>query len=369
MQILLLEPFFTGSHASWANGLKAVSQYEVQILSLKGNFWKWRMHGGAVTLAHQFLKTDIQPDLILATDMLDITTFLALTRRRTADIPIVLYMHENQITYPWSPTDKDKSLERDRHYGFINYTSALAADKMFFNSYYHLHSFFEALPQFLKAFPDHQELSSVETIRKKSQVLPLGLNLQRFDTHQPTHKSIHKPPLILWNHRWEYDKGPEIFFKTLFQLKEEGLEFELAVLGQHYGKIPAIFKEAKSILKDRIVHWGYVKDFQTYAKWLWEADIVPVTSIHDFFGISLVEALYCQNFPLLPYRLAYPEHVPEAWHENFFYQDDQDLAFRLKTILVDKSYHKMSNWSLREYVRKYDWGCLGAVYDQLMAEN
>ena len=73
MKILLVEPYHTGSHASWAEGYARYSQHQVDILSLPGRFWKWRMHGGAVTLARQFLESETQPDLILATDMLDLT--------------------------------------------------------------------------------------------------------------------------------------------------------------------------------------------------------------------------------------------------------------------------------------------------------
>ena len=129
------------------------------------------MHGGAVTLARQFLESDLAPDLILATDMLDLTTFLTLTRQRTADTLTAIYFHENQLTYPWSPTDRDIAQKRDKHYGFINYISALAADSVLFNSHYHQESFLAALPKLLKHFPDYNELNTVERIREKSQRL------------------------------------------------------------------------------------------------------------------------------------------------------------------------------------------------------
>jgi hypothetical protein len=113
---LLVEPYFTGSHAAWATGYAQHSQHHVDILSLPGRFWKWRMHGGAVTVARKFLASESRPDLILATDMLDLTTFLALTRCRTANIPTVIYFHENQLTYPRSPTDRDIAQKRDKQY-------------------------------------------------------------------------------------------------------------------------------------------------------------------------------------------------------------------------------------------------------------
>jgi len=137
MIILLLEPYFTGSHASWAKEYVNYSQHKVEILSMGGEFWKWRMHGGGVTLARKFLSLSYQPDLLLATDMLDLTTFLALTRKASISIKTAIYFHENQLTYPWSPKDRDVIKQRDMHYGYINYASALAADVVFFNSQYH----------------------------------------------------------------------------------------------------------------------------------------------------------------------------------------------------------------------------------------
>ena len=93
-----------------------------------------------------------EPDLLLVSDMLDLTTFLALTRKRTATIPTALYFHENQLSYPWSPNGTNPAQQR-AHYAFINYTSALAADAVLFNSGYHLEVFNDQLPDFLKGFP------------------------------------------------------------------------------------------------------------------------------------------------------------------------------------------------------------------------
>jgi hypothetical protein len=125
MKICLIEPFHTGSHAAWAEEYARHSRHRVQLLTLAGRHWKWRMHGGAVTLARQFMEGGCAPDLLLASDMLDLTTFLALTRQKTSSLPVALYFHENQLTYPWSPADADPTLQRDAHYAFINYASAL----------------------------------------------------------------------------------------------------------------------------------------------------------------------------------------------------------------------------------------------------
>ena len=367
MKLLLLEPYFTGSHAAWSEEYAARSRHQVDILSLPGRHWKWRMHGGAVTLARQFLEHRQPVDLLLASAMLDLTTFLALTRSKSAGVPSVLYFHENQLTYPWSPRDSDPPARRDAHYGFINYASALAADRVLFNSHYHRQAFLEALPGFLGVFPDHQETSSIETIADKSQVLPLGLDLQRFDTYRPqVELDSQRPPLLLWNHRWEYDKNPEEFFRALFLLQDQGHDFQEAILGESFAEQPAVFAEAQRRLGERVEQFGYAADFASYADWLWRADILPVTAIHDFFGISVVQAMHCDCHPLLPKRLAYPEHVPSSLHEDYFYDDFDDLVVRLGNAIEQVSVLRCR--SLRSFVQDYDWPQLGSHYDDLFAE-
>ena len=362
MKICLIEPFHGGSHAAWAEEFARHSRHEVRLLTLSGRRWKWRMHGGAVTLARQFMENGFEPDLLLASDMLDLTTFLALTRRKTAGLPTALYFHENQLTYPWSTNRSDPN-QQLAHYAFTNYTSALTADTVLFNSRFHLETFIDQLPGFLAGFPDHNERQSVALIKEKSRVLPLALDLQRFDTHRPQQpRQPTKTPLILWNHRWEYDKNPEGFFQVLYELQEEGRCFDVAVLGEAYRNRPAVFAEAKQKLGQRIRHFGYAEDFADYANWLWQADILPVTSHHDFFGASVVQAIYCHCTPLLPDRLAYPEHLPAHTHARYLYADDQALKERLREMLEKP---ETVDESLPGHAARYDWQEQIAKYDDL----
>jgi glycosyltransferase involved in cell wall biosynthesis len=360
MRITILEPYCTGSHAAWAHEYASRSRHQLELLTLPGRHWKWRMHGGAVTLASRFLASAGRPDLILATDMLDLTTFLALTRGASSSCPCALYFHENQLTYPWSPEDTDPDSQRDLHYAFINYASALAADAVLFNSNYHKDAFLGALPDFLRGFPAPSEAASVDGIAAKSRVLPLGMELRKFDLHRPQGEHEAGSPLILWNHRWEYDKDPESFFAALYQLADEGLDFRLAVLGESFGKAPAVFGAARKRLADKIVQWGYLESFDLYAQWLWRADILPVTSRQEFFGASVVQALYCGCRALLPERLAYPEHVPADAVASVIYREDENLVDRLRALLREPD---ATGGSLSGFVGRYDWEHLAPVYD------
>ena len=119
MRIAAFEGFYGGSHRAWLDGFAEHTSHEVRIFSLPDRFWKWRMHGGAITLARQFNEADFEADLLLVTDMLDLNVLLSLTRKVSAHTPVVFYFHENQINYPWSNIDRDVKYERDHHYGFI----------------------------------------------------------------------------------------------------------------------------------------------------------------------------------------------------------------------------------------------------------
>ncbi|MGC8877665.1 MAG: tRNA-queuosine alpha-mannosyltransferase domain-containing protein [Anaerolineae bacterium] len=362
MHVLLLEPYLGGSHAAWVKGYVAYSRHEVTALTLPGCFWKWRMHGGAVTLARQFLALAQVPDCILVTDMLDLTTFLALTRSCTWQVPAAVYFHENQMSYPWAAHDRDRAKGHDVHYGFINYISALAADAIFFNSAYHRESFFTELPRLLKHFPDYNELDTIAALRAKSAVLPLGLNLTRLDAFRPSARERPShPPVILWNHRWEYDKNPGEFFTALYVLIERGLDFRVVILGECPREQPVEFLEAQARLGERVLHMGYVAAFEEYARWLWHADILPVTSHHDFFGSSVVEAIYCGCFPLLPDRLSYPELIPHAYHPMCLYRDLADLVERLSCLITCTSWPAVM--PLQSYVARFDWHVMAPQYD------
>jgi glycosyltransferase involved in cell wall biosynthesis len=355
MQVLLVEPYDTGSHAAWMRGYQAHSRHTVTILSLPGQFWQWRMHGGAVTLARMFLEADYQPDVIVTSDMLDLTTFLALTRHRTSSTPAAVYFHENQFTYPLGPRQRK---ELHYHLGFINYISAMAADAVFFNSQYHHDAFFDELPRLLKHYPDHTELPSIDGLRIKSGVLSLGLDLARFDPY----RAVRPPgalPLIIWNHRWEHDKNPRPFLNALVRLADEGVAFEVALTGENFRQDPQEFEAARERLGQRVIQYGYVERFADYAALLWQADVQVSTAQHDFFGVSTCEAIYCGCYPLLPNRLNYPDLVPAPSHADHLYLEGE-IYYRLRDTLAQPA---PPTAELRSHVQQFDWSVLAPVYD------
>ncbi len=355
MNILIIEPYDTGSHRAWMDGYAAQSAHTITILSLPGQYWKWRMQGGAVTLARLYAEREVRPDLILASDMLNLGVFLALTRRMTASIPTAIYFHENQLTYPMGPRQRQ---EQHLQLALINYSSAMAADAIFFNSRFHQEAFFEELPRLLKHYPDFNELDSIGVLRERSAVLPLGLALRRFDAFREL-KARGQPPLIVWNHRWDYDKNPAAFLNAACRLASEGVDFSVALTGENLREVPAEFEQARTILGERVIQYGYLC-FEEYARLLWQADVQVSTAHHDFFGISTAEAIYCGCVPLLPRRLNYPDLIPAAYHDRYLYLEGEVFQ-ALRRWLADP---QPAPTELRAHVAQYDWKMLAPRYDR-----
>jgi glycosyltransferase involved in cell wall biosynthesis len=147
----------------------------------------------------------------------------------------------------------------------------------------------------------------------------------------------------------------------LYILAKRGLDFEVAILGENFKQQPVEFLQAQKVLGERIVHFGYANNFDTYADWLWQADLLPVTSNQDFFGISVMQAIYCNCYPILPKRLAYPELIPAEFHPNHFYNDLDDLVDRLDATL--RNIKNIRQQSLQSVAAPYDWSHMAPVYD------
>ena len=373
MRILLVSPYHGGSHASWAYGLERHSQHTIELLTLPDRFWKWRMHGGAATLAQRFLRDHQRPDVILATDMLDLTTFLALTRKVTADVPTVLYMHENQLTYPL-PNEGDagpmrrQGGERDHHYAFVNFSSMLAANQVAFNSVFHRETWFEALPKFLRHFPEYNLMDSVEELHRKSCILPVGIETNDF---QPVRSKLARPgpPLIIWNQRWEYDKNPAQLFDALRDVADRGINYQLAICGRGFGKTPSEFEDVEETFGNQLIHLGFA-NYEQYRCLLKQATLTVSTADHEFFGVGVLEAMAAGTFAILPHRLSYPELIagPEVSaeaRERCLYSSYEQMVETIVWALENRQAAMLLGKELACNAQRFDWGEVAPASDAL----
>ena len=324
LKVLMLEPYYGGSHEAFLEGWMRFSRHEWTLLCLPPWKWKWRMRHSAITLANQTvekIKSGGEWDIIFCSDMLNLAEYLGLVPNAIQKLPSVVYFHENQLTYPVAHPK-----EFDFHYVMTNFITALAATEVWFNSSYHQNILIDGLRDFLKRMPDFQPLKSVDDIHDKSFVRYPGIH-----PFPKRDKRKQGPMRIVWAARWEHDKNPELFFEALRVLKKKQIEFSISVIGEQFRQVPDIFKSARQEFSDYIDCWGYQYERYDYEAALLAADVFVSTANHEFFGISVLEGVAAGAFPLVPEKLAYPETLKlDAGNVEFFFKGGADnLAGRL----------------------------------------
>lgn len=353
-RVLFIEPYYGGSHKDVADGLAAHSRHVIDLVTLPDRFWKWRMRGAALSLAAK-IKSPQSYDVLMTSSMMSLADLKALWGGHCP--PALVYFHENQLCYPLADGE-----EPDYQFGFTNISTALAADRLLFNSRCHCQAFLTALPAFVRMMPDCRPNWIKRAIAQKASVAYPGCHFNsKMRLKEP---EWDRPPLIIWNHRWEHDKNPEAFFRALDTARNRGLEFEVALLGQAYGRRPPPFETARTRLGRRIVQYGHAETRRDYYQWLARGAIVISTALQENFGIAIVEAMAHGCLPLLPNRLSYPEILPGPFHDDFLYTSQEDLESRLAYLLTHLREYEPMRRKLAAAMADYAWPTAVKAFDR-----
>ena len=413
LRILFLEPFDAGSHRAFARGWAARSRHRITLAALPGRFWKWRLRGAAFAFAERIGGRLEAFDAVVATSLMNAAEFAAAARLR---IPLIVYAHENQLSYPRPPGEP-----LDHGLALASLASAAAADAVVFNSAFHREAFSRGLDEWMARFPELAPARTARAIRRRSVVTPPGIDWEglaplahrgrgtavadgedllvvRLDRavpgpgrkkaapgHRRARQSLHgwsressvrgdveaddrqaHGPLVLWNHRWEFDKNAPAFFWALEQVERRGRKFRLALLGENTQFVPKPFLEARTHFRERIVRYGYVPSDAAYRAWLGRADLVVSTARQENFGLSVAEAVAAGAFPLLPARLSYPGLLPERFHSDCLYHSQHDLVRRLDRLLARPDLLAKDRLARSRAMRRYDWSQVVPRLDALI---
>lgn len=305
-----LEPWDGGSHRAFWQSLQRHVPGDWRYLGMPARHWKWRMRGSALAFAARLGPVaEPPPDVLLASSYLPLAELGGL-RPELAAVPSLLSFHENQFAYPeraaWSGP-------RDVQYRFSQVVSAAAATGVVFHSEWNRRSFLAGAEELLRRLPDGVPADLLERIEAKSTVLGLPLEFPVLAEDPARSGGRERGPVLLWNHRWEHDKDPDRFFAALHSLAADGLPFRLAVCGVRYTEAPAVFSSAEEAFADRIVHWGPIDDAAEYWRLLGRCHVVVSTAQHEFFGVSVLEAVHAGCCPVVPDALSYPELFPARY--------------------------------------------------------
>lgn len=343
----MLEPFYDGSHRQLVD-LLAEELSGADLVTMPGKKWHWRARTAAMYLSEQ-ISASHNYEVLFASSVLNLAELLAL-RPDLVGLRKILYFHENQLVYP-----VQQCKERDFQYGYNQILSAMVADCVVFNSAFNRDSFLNNLTTFLKLIPDCRPTRCAERITPKCRVLAFPLRLPPALPDSRAEGPLH----VLWPHRWEHDKQPEVFFQALLSLHQDGLPFRLSVLGAQFTDNPTIFATAKEQLAGHIEHWGFISSKADFYYAVNACDVVVSTAAHEFFGVAVLEAVALGCVPLCPNRLVYPELFDKANLYNTDCQLRKTLARWCKRPDIPRAMAKIN-------VNKFSWDELKDNYRDLL---
>lgn len=356
MQICLVESFYGGSHRAWADGYANASTHDVVRITMPAENWRWRMRGSAVRLAEKVGATYADrpaPDVVMVSSLIDLALFRELTHEHWGRPTTLLYMHENQLGYP-------SQRGTDPAYPWTNWTSLLAADEIWFNSRFHLDSLAAAIPDFLGRFPDGPHDGALGAVLERSRVVAPGVDLTGL---VPPAQRDGVRPRLLWNHRWEHDKRTDRFSEAVMGL--DGLDFDVVICGEEPLGADQLRDGLVDHLGDRLKWLGFAPRDE-YVDLVQQSDVVLSVADHEYFGISVVEAIAAGCCPVLPDRLSYPELVAD-WSGDPVLYSGVDPGPMLRARLSDIDATRELGRSIATTMARHGWRSVASAYDNEMS--
>ena len=339
-RLLIISAYHAQSHDYWAQQLiQQLDEYDCTLIALPARYYAWRMGGNALSLMAEFSQELAQHyDVVIATSMVDLATLKGLCPHLQSS-QLILYCHENQFEYPQhaalSNAAKQQQNSNRVSAQMRSIYSAMAADKVIFNSHFNRNTFLEGCESLLKKMPDFT-CPIAPLIKAKSYVagIPLAQDVAE-KALKVNEKAItlqaDTPLRIVWAARWEFDKGMDALLCIADQLEQKKIPVEWLVLGQQFRKMPEAAQQFLARHSHSIVQSGFIESREEYLRCLDSADIVLSTSLHEFYGIAVLEAVACGCWPLLPKQQVYPEMYGEA----HLYQCAESAVEQIKAIYID----------------------------------
>jgi len=338
--VLVLSAYDATSHRLWRERLAALfPEFSWTQLALPPRHFDWRLRSNGL---HWGLsdspELEADYDLILATSMVDLATLRGL-RPTLAAIATVVYFHENQFFYP---ANSDPAANRQANIEplLVPVYAALSADAVVFNSAFNRDTFLAGVSSLFARLPD--DLPAPGRARlQASVVLPVPVAIETPEPIVPEKNPEKDPGLeperdperapkndpepvadcldVLWNHRWEYDKGPALLLAVVTALHQQNLPVRLHLCGQQFRRQPDEFPEIRRLTREICArhqlapgHTGFIDQTTEYRQLMSRCDVVLSTADHEFQGLGIQEAVLQGCSPLAPDDLAYPEYLPAA---------------------------------------------------------
>ena len=311
-------------------------------LALPARNFSWRIRSNSLHWAsYNRNELCVDYDFLLATSMTDLSSLRGLVPQLSR-VPTIVYFHENQFAYPSNKRQEETRKTINIEPLLVPIYTALCADKIVFNTIFNKSTFIEGARNLFNLLPDKFPSSIIEKL-ESAVVVPVPVEALQTQAMTTIPSELLE---VVWNHRWEFDKGPDLLLAIVELVIKQSSPIRFHIVGEKFRQQPPAFDQIESLLSKHTNSlaieagaYGFIREEREYYRLLARCDVILSTAMHDFQGLALQEACLAGCTPLAPNDLAYAEYLPT----DFLYDNElntidtaQLVMQRLKHLLALK---------------------------------
>jgi hypothetical protein len=297
LDILAVEPFYGGVRRATLESAMRCSRHRWTLFKLPPRRIERRLSTAAIWFAEQLSRHWAgRVDLLFTSEAMNLADLLRLETSLVAK-PSVVYFHSNQLP----PEDRTSPGPLE----LVNLGTAAAATEVWFNSTFHLKSFFGRATALVRRHPELSTQDPLKGLVMKSRLMPPPVDCGLVDdvrAHEPVERERRQ---IFVETR---DADVALLNAALLALKERGEEFELVTVGPADGLSPDLPRRTLSET-DEI---GQIRAMLS-------SGVVLSTKRNAASDAMLLRALSAGCRPVLPADGVYPEILPRKMHASCLY--------------------------------------------------
>ncbi len=309
LDILALEPFYGGARRSMLETIVRCSRHRWTVFKLPPRRIERRLIAAANWFAEQLTRHWAgRIDLLFTSEAMNLANLYRLVPP-LLNKPSVVYFHDNQL-----PEEDD---ENEGPLTLINLNTAAAATEIWFNSAYHMRTFFNRATALVDR---HRELSSrspVAELQGKAKLMRPPIDMSGIHAIGAGSGIERDPSTLFVDTR---DADTLLLNRALAGLKRRNEQFKLITVG------PVGFLDPG--LPRRTIP---ETDDISQARGMYEAGVVVSVKPGATCDFQVVRALMAGCRPVLPKAGVYREILPESLHSECLYKVTADhLSERLE---------------------------------------
>lgn len=332
LEILAIEPFYTGSRRLMLETLVRRSRHRWTVLRLPGRRIERRLEAAAQWFAEVVLRRPpMNFDLLFTSEAINLPELYQLCPE-LAGRPVVTYFHENQLPPPGRGVT--------RPIDHVNLLTAVEASEIWFNSLHHLRTFMGRATAVVKQLPHYFEPETMQRVTSRSQLVAPPVEVGAVREIEASSGFERDRRSVFADLR---GADTRLLADGLAALQARGERFELVTVGPR-GHLPANFPRTALPEHD--------EDGATFA--MARCGTYLSTQTDAMFDPRAVMALASGMRAVLPEAGCYPEIVPSGALASSLYQPRPDF---LASALQDRwALPELSGWDedLRAGVAQFD---------------